>query len=113
METYFDIKDGDLVAFAGKKVYTEEEIKHSFAKALRDIRQYSELSLKTISEKTKIPLATISAYENETRIPSFITAMRLAAFFGSNLEDFLIHGLNAENEYADIFARYDFSRGNI
>jgi len=111
METYFNIKDGNFLLINRDNAYEENELKKAFAKSLREIREYSHLSLKQLSEGIKIPVPTLSAYENETRVPSFILAMKIASFFGSNLEDFILNGLDDINGEADIFTKYDYSRG--
>ena len=53
MDTYFNITNGDFLTIANQNAYTEDDLKHAFSKALRDIREYSELSLKTISEQDR------------------------------------------------------------
>ncbi len=110
MDTYFNIKNGEMIIFAdSNKVYEEEEIKDAFAKSLKEIRAYAKLSLKEVATATKIPIATISAYENGTRIPSFLFAMKIASFFGSTIEDFVLNGLTENIETGgDIYAKYDF-----
>lgn len=102
-----------MITFANSnKIYEEKEIKTAFAKSLKEIRAYAKLSLKTVAEAIKIPVATISAYENGTRIPSFFFAMKIAAFYGSTIEDFVLNGLDETIECGgDIFTKYDFSRG--
>ena len=114
IKTYYDERNEVFLNLINNNHYTEEELKNAFAKSLREIRVYSELSQKAVSEQTNIPLATISAYENGTRTPSFIFAMKLAGFFGATIGDFIISGLDEDlNGYPDIFALYDFSRGKL
>lgn len=111
MDTLFDLKDNEFIAIGKKQAYSEEDIKTAFMKSLKEIREYANLSLKELSLKTQIPIATLSAYENGTRTPSFIFAIKICAFFGSTLESFILNGLNESTEYGDIFTHYDYSRG--
>lgn len=114
IKTYYDERNETYLNLINSNDYTEEELKNAFAKSLREVRIYSGLSQKSVSEKTNIPLATISAYENGTRTPSFILAMKLAAFFGATVNDFVFYGVNEEmGNYPDIFTLYDISRGNL
>ena len=113
IKIYYDERNETYLNLINSNDYSEEDIKNAFSKSLREVRTHSGLSLKVVSEKTNIPLATISAYENGTRTPSFIFAMKLTAFFGATVEDFIIYGLNEElNGFPDIFTLYDISRGN-
>ena len=114
IKTFYDERNNNFFTLINNNDYTEEEIKNAFAQSLKEVRSYSGLSLKAVSEKTGIPLATISAYENGTRIPSFILAMKITAFFGATIEDFVYNGLNETIEnYPDILTLYDFSRGKL
>lgn len=114
IETIYDERNNSYLNLINNNDYTEEELKNAFAKSLKEIRVYSELSQKVVSEKTNIPLATISAYENGTRTPSFIFAMKIAAFFGATIESFILNGLGENlNGYPDIFTLYDHSRGKL
>lgn len=111
MDIQFNDKNKKIVSMIGFEVYEEQELQKAFSTALREIRSYSKFSLKALSERTGMPIATISAYENGTRVPSFIQAIKLCAFFGSQVEDFLAYGVNESIHYGeDIFSNYDSVR---
>lgn len=108
MDIQFNDKTQKVITMIGYEVYEEDELQNAFSKALKDIREYSEFSLKELSRLTGMPIATISAYENGTRVPSFIQAVKLCAFFGSKIEDFLAYGVGETQAYEeDIFTNFD------
>ena len=73
----------------------EKQALSIFADNLRELRTYCGLSLITLSEFVDIPNQTISSYENKTHTPSFMTAVKLAAYFNLTVEEFILCGLDS------------------
>lgn len=112
MKQIFLLEDG-LLTIENGHVYDESEIQKAFYRSLRELREYAELTLRKLSELTKIPLATLSAYENETRVPALTNAMKICAFFNCTITDFIKNGLDISDGELDIFTKYDMSRNHL
>ena len=73
----------------------EKQLAELFGENLREIRSHCNLSLKTLSDMTKVPNQTLSSYENKTHVPSMIQAIKIAAFFDLTVEEFILCGLDS------------------
>jgi len=69
---------------------SEKQLADFFADSLREIRNHCKLSLKELSSRIDIPNQTLSSYENKTHVPSMLQAVKIAAFFGLTLEEFIL-----------------------
>lgn len=65
-----------------------------FAENLRELRTHCNLSLVRLAEELDIPNQTLSSYENKTHIPSLIQALKISAYFGLTVEEFILCGLD-------------------
>lgn len=74
---------------------SEKQIADFFADSLRELRNYCKLSLKELSAGIDIPNQTLSSYENKTHVPSMLQAIKIAAFFGLTLEEFILCRLDS------------------
>lgn len=86
-----------------------EELKE-FAKRLKEIRNEMKLSQKELAEKVGITAASLSAYEQNQKNPSFTTVMKIAEICGVSL-DWLCgkaekRTYNTINTYGDIFQMF-------
>ena len=72
----------------------EKEAFSTFAENLRELRTHCDLSLVRLSELADIPNQTLSSYENKTHIPSMIQAIKIAAYFGLTVEEFILCGFD-------------------
>ena len=79
---------------SAEKTLDEKQLLALFAENLREIREYCKLSLVQLSTLVDIPNQTISSYENKTHIPSMTQAMKIAAFFGLTVEEFILCGID-------------------
>lgn len=62
-------------------------MKQSLGEALREQRELVGLSQSALAKKTGIPQQTISAWENDTNIPSIEMCIKLADFYGISLDE--------------------------
>lgn len=76
-----------------------------FAENLRELRTHCGLSLTELAGLLDIPNQTLSSYENKTHVPSVIQAVKIAAYFGLYVEDFILCGID-EYPY-DIIELYE------
>lgn len=83
----------------------EKQILSIFADNLRELRTYCKLSLTALSALIDVPNQTLSSYENKTHTPSVIQAIKIAAFFGLTVEEFILCGL--DNYPYDITELYE------
>lgn len=83
---------------------TEEQLQRSFACALRVLRKYKGLSLKSVGESTDIPFQTVARYESGENVPSVVQALKLAHFYQISLNDMFILGniKDIEEDYEEI-----------
>ena len=72
----------------------EKQLADFFAENLRELRNHCKLSLKELSAYVDIPNQTLSSYENKTHIPSMLQAVKISAFFGLTLEEFILCGFD-------------------
>ena len=84
----------NTLQYVEKGNLSEAELFYAFAESLAELRKYCGLSLMTLSEKVEIPNQTLSSYENKTRTPSVIQAIKISAYFGLTIEEFILCGLN-------------------
>ena len=77
----------------GQEVFSEEQILSSFSESFKELRKYCNLSLMKLSENIGIPNQTLSSYETKTRTPSMIQAIKITAYFGLTVEEFILCGL--------------------
>ena len=77
--------------------YSSDEIKYAFAKSLKELRNYTGLSLIELENLTKINNPSLSRYENGKVEPSLSQAIIIAEAFSLNIEDFINCGLNNKN----------------
>lgn len=88
-----------------KNAFDDKQLCDAFGKSLKELREYCGLSTVKISEAVDIAQPTISSYENRTRTPSILQAIRITAFFGLTVEEFIICGL--EDSPYDIAELYE------
>ena len=72
----------------------DKQIPSLFAENLRELRRHCKLSLIELAQLVDIPNQTISSYENQTHIPSMVQAVKIAAYFGLTVEEFILCGLD-------------------
>ena len=89
----------------------EKQVFFMFSDNLRELRKYCGLSLVELSLKVDIPNQTLSSYENKTHIPSLIQALKLAAYFGLTVEEFILCGL--DNYPYDITELYERRKNGL
>ena len=87
--------------------FDETELYKAFGYTLKKLREYKKLSLKSLGECIDMPPQTINRYENGTNIPTIIQALKIADFFNLSIELFILMGLIAIEENADILPLYD------
>lgn len=88
-----------------EKSIDEKQAFAFFAENLRELRLHCKLSLVELSNLTEIPNQTLSSYENKTHIPSMLQALKISAFFGLTVEEFILCGMD-EYPY-DIIELYE------
>lgn len=54
---------------------------HVFAERIKELRQEKNLSLKQLGEEIGVSSIAISRWENEKRVPSIETLVKLATYF--------------------------------
>lgn len=86
--------------------FNDDEIAIAFSKVLKEFRKHTGETLMELSRKTGIPNQTLSAYENCTRVPSFVQALKLTAYYGCTVEEFIATGLELSFSL-DIYERWD------
>lgn len=89
------------------KEYTESEISKAFGHTLKTLRVHKGLSLNELSKEIDIPNPTINRYENGINIPTITQALKIADYFDLSIELFVLFGIVAINENADITPLYD------
>lgn len=101
-ELYFTDESGNL------NDIDEQDIAKAFGNSLFELRKYLKLTLVELGKKLDMPNQTLSAYENGTRIPSIIQALKITAYFHIPLETFILCGL--EDTQIDIIDYYEAKR---
>ena len=86
--------------------YNEEELKSSFGKSLKKIRDYTKFTLKDIEKLTGISNSLISRYENQKVEPSITQAILIANVFLLEVEDFIFAGLHQSEMEDEIIHRF-------
>ena len=90
---------------------SEEEVLSRFAESLRELRTYCGVSLVTLGKSVEIPNQTLSTYENKVHTPSMLQAIKLAAYFGLTVEEFILCGFD-EYPY-DIIELYERRKNGL
>ena len=62
---------------------------------------------KKLGEEIEMPPQTINRYENGENIPTIIQALKIADYFNMSIELFILMGIIAIEEDADILPLYD------
>lgn len=86
--------------------FDEVELYKAFGYTLKTLREYKKLTLKKLSELIEMPPQTINRYENGTNIPTIIQALKIADYFNLSIELFILFGIIAIEENADILPLY-------
>ena len=76
-----------------KEQFSDEQLFSAFCDSFKELRKYCNLSLIKLGEKIDIPNQTLSTYENKTRTPSILQAIKITAYFGLTVEEFILCGL--------------------
>ena len=97
-------------AQTNEKAFDETQMREAFAKSLRDIRKYCKLSTIQLAEAIDVPQPTISCYENNLRTPSFVQALKITAYFGLTVEEFVLCGLGVSSY--DVTELYEIKNNN-
>ena len=75
------------------ETFDEIEMRDAFANSLKKIREYCRLTMIKLAEEIDIPQPTICCYETKTRTPSILQAIKITAYFGLTVEEFILCGL--------------------
>ena len=75
--------------------FDEKQLFDIFADNLHELRIYCKLTLTEIAKLIDIPNQTLSSYENKTHIPSMMQAIKISAYFGLTVEEFILCGLDS------------------
>lgn len=93
--------------------FTENEIGEAFGIALKALRTHKGYSIDKLAKLVDMQNSTLNRYENGLRVPSIAQAIKIADYFGVNIEMMVMMGLAAKEEGADIGALYDqIQQGN-
>ena len=92
--------------YAGRE-FDENDLYKAFAYTLKILREHKKLTLKKLGEAIEMPPQTINRYENGENIPTIIQALKIADFFNITIELFILMGIIAIEENADILPLYD------
>ena len=96
---YFNF-DGKAILWANEnaphedKIFDEEDMMKAFADTLKEMRTTAKLSSAEMAKYLGIAQSTLSTYETNARTPLLPQAIRICAFFGCSIEDFIAHGLD-------------------
>lgn len=93
-------------SYAGRE-FDESELYKAFGHTLKTLREHKKLTLKKLSEEIEMPPQTINRYENGENIPTIIQALKIADYFNMSIELFILMGIIAIEENADILPLYD------
>lgn len=96
-----------------EREFTENEIGEAFGIALKALRTHKGYSIDKLAKLVDMQNSTLNRYENGLRVPSIAQAIKIADYFGVNIEMMVMMGLAAKEEGADIGALYDqIQQGN-
>ena len=90
-----------------EREFTENEIGEAFGIALKALRTHKGYSIDKLAKLIDMQNSTLNRYENGLRVPSIAQAIKIADYFGVNIEMMVMMGLAAKEEDADIGALYD------
>lgn len=90
-----------------EREFTENEIGEAFGIALKALRTHKGYSIDKLAKLIDMQNSTLNRYENGLRVPSIAQAIKIADYFGVNIEMMVMMGLAAKEEGADIGALYD------
>ena len=89
-----------------EREFTENEIGEAFGIALKALRTHKGYSIDKLAKLIDMQNSTLNRYENGLRVPSIAQAIKIADYFGVNIEMMVMMGLAAK-EGEDIGALYD------
>ena len=92
--------------YAGRE-FDESELYKAFGYTLKILREHKKLTLKKLGEEIEMPPQTINRYENGENIPTIIQALKIADYFNMSIELFILMGIIAIEESADILPLYN------
>ena len=96
-----------------EREFTENEIGEAFGIALKALRTHKGYSIDKLAKLIDMQNSTLNRYENGLRVPSIAQAIKIADYFGVNIEMMVMMGLAAKEEGADIGTLYDqMQQGN-
>ena len=96
-----------------EREFTENQIGEAFGIALKALRTHKGYSIDKLAKLVDMQNSTLNRYENGLRVPSIAQAIKIADYFGVNIEMMVMMGLAAKEEGADIGALYDqIQQGN-
>lgn len=96
-----------------EREFTENEIGEAFGIALKALRTHKGYSIDKLAKLVDMQNSTLNRYENGLRVPSIAQAIKIADYFGVNIEMMVMMGLAAKEEGADIGTLYDqIQQGN-
>lgn len=92
---------------------SDKQVKEAFGESLKKLREHTNTTQKTLSEKTGIPTQSISVYERGESAPTITQALRITRFFQLSIDDFIIYGIGAQEivfdeNFSDITTKYDY-----
>ena len=93
----FYYSDNRLFYANEQTVKTELDEKQAFVlftENFKELRLHCKLSLMALSDVLDIPNQTLSSYENKTHVPSMVQALKICAYFGLTIEEFILCGLD-------------------
>ncbi len=95
--------------------YSAEEIRAAFSKSLKELRNYTQFTLKEMAKILDMPFQSIARYEKCETEPSLSNAYKIVEAFNLSIEDFIIYGIdgkiNFENE--TIVERFNENIANL
>ena len=71
----------------------ENDIKIAFGQSLKHLRQHKGYTLVQLEKELDIPNPSLSRYENGQNSPSIIQALKIAQFFGTDINAMIFCGL--------------------
>lgn len=86
----------NLIYYANEletEMFHEMQMRDAFANSLKELREHCHLTMVELSNEIEISQPTLSCYENKTRTPSMLQAIKITAFFGLTVEEFILCGL--------------------
>lgn len=86
--------------------FTEGGVASAFARGLKRLRNYKNLTYADVSRGTEIIYQTIARYENEINIPTIVQAIKLACFYEISIEGILWVGIGTDEEADDLIEKH-------